>query len=181
MRIGGMIIGTVLLSITSIASAETPETPGMHLYDKVQDIRDQARALYGSGHASQEQLRQAETMLEGALGDLGSDDAEELAYGNIYLAFRRFDVNRDLAVVYAEAGDKDKALDAMERVESVSWAPMYLDDLKNPVFDPLRDEPRFKAVVANLQLATRLMGNVTLATPYSPELSDAERLAGLSL
>src|SRR5579863_5646467 len=171
MRICRFIAGTVLFSITSIVSAEAPETSGMHLYDKVQDIRDQARALYGSGHASQDQLRQAETMLEGALGDLGGGDAQELAYGNIYLAFRRFDVNRDLAVVYAEAGEKEKALDAMERVESVSWAPMYLDDLKNPVFDPLRGEPRFKAVVANLQLAARLMGNTTLATPYSAELS----------
>ena len=181
MRVWAMLIGLVLLSVTSITFADSPETPGLHLYDKIQDIRDQARALYGSGHATRDQLHRAETMLEGALGDLGSDDAHELAYGNEYLAYRRFDVNRDLAVVYAEAGDKQKALDAMEGVESVSWAPEYLDDLKNPVFDGLRDEPRFKAIVANLQLAARLMGNVTLATPYSAELSDAQRLAGLSL
>jgi hypothetical protein len=68
-------------------------------------------------------------------------------------------------VVYLGIGDKEKALDWIERAidERRGWAA-YLR--VHPVVDSLRDEPRFQ----------QLIERMTYEAPAGPALSDSETL-----
>jgi len=53
------------------------------------------------------------------------------------------------ALVRAQLGLKDEALDLLERVLNKGWGKRgWIDN--DPDYDTLRDEPRFKAMMARL-------------------------------
>jgi serine/threonine-protein kinase len=57
------------------------------------------------------------------------------------------------AQIYADLGDKEKAIASLEH----AWAvrdPGLIDILVDPLLDPLRGEPRFKAIVRKLNFPT---------------------------
>lgn len=158
------------------------QDPAMALYDRVQAARESAGQLVDTSHPEPAKLEQAVTQLRGALAGLDEPAAIALAEGNIYLRGRRLDVERDLAKVYALQGKRDLALDALEAAQRDSWYPGLAGDLeRNAAFAGLRDEPRFQALLQRLEQAGQLWSGKTLATPYREHLSEAERVAGLSL
>ena len=57
----------------------------------------------------------------------------------------------DLALVYLQAGERELALDQLEALEQVPRALYYGDLAKTPDWDPLRNEPRFQAILAHLR------------------------------
>jgi tetratricopeptide (TPR) repeat protein len=54
----------------------------------------------------------------------------------------------DLAIVYAMVGEKDKAIDRLEYLLTIpaSWVSVPVLKL-DPLFDPLRDDPRFQKLI----------------------------------
>jgi len=53
-----------------------------------------------------------------------------------------------MAYMYTILGKNDKAIDMLEKVLSVPFDKMSVATLKlNPHWDPLRDHPRFKALI----------------------------------
>jgi C-terminal processing protease CtpA/Prc len=88
---------------------------------------------------------------------------------------------RDLAAVYARQGKTTPALDALEVMQAQGWIPRVADELRGTDFASLRDEPRFKAILATLDLTQKLWADDAFATPYRESLDEAERVAGLSL
>jgi DNA-binding winged helix-turn-helix (wHTH) protein/TolB-like protein/Flp pilus assembly protein TadD len=68
------------------------------------------------------------------------------------LGMRGFGVGFDLALLHLELGDRDRALAALERgVDDFSQTQGYIN--VEPALDPLRAEPRFRAVVRRTGLA----------------------------
>ena len=56
-----------------------------------------------------------------------------------------------LAVIYAWTGDKDRAIERLAEVAKLPVAGMSYGQLRlNPLWDPLRGDPRFEAIVASL-------------------------------
>jgi len=55
-----------------------------------------------------------------------------------------------LAGIYAKFGDKNRALDLLEKVTQIPRGPDYGDLKQSPVWDPLRGDPRFEKLVASL-------------------------------
>jgi carboxyl-terminal processing protease len=154
----------------------------MHYYDQIQADRDQVDKLVDEQHPDAAHLKQAETILKHALDTLAQPAVMELAEGNASLLGRRYDTLRDLAGVYALEGRKDDALAALQAMQAEAWIPKVAELLrKEPEFANLRDEPRFKALLTTLDNAGRLWSADTLAVPYAPHLSEAQRIAGLSL
>jgi C-terminal processing protease CtpA/Prc len=151
-------------------------------YEQIQAARDKAGDLVDPQHPDTAHLAQAEAILEHALDELARPGVMALADGSASLRGRRYDTLRDLAGVYALQGRKDDALDVLEAMQAEAWIPAVAPLLgKDPEFASLRDEPRFKALLATLDNAGRLWNAKTLAVPYAPQLSEAERIAGLSL
>lgn len=60
-----------------------------------------------------------------------------------------------LAVIYAWTGEKELALDQLEIAAKLPGYLSYGQLALDPLWDPLRDEPRFKIIVASLAPATR--------------------------
>jgi tetratricopeptide (TPR) repeat protein len=68
------------------------------------------------------------------------------------LGMRGFGVGFDLALLHLELGERDRALAALERgVDDFSQTQGYIN--VEPALDPLRAEPRFRAVVRRTGLA----------------------------
>jgi serine/threonine-protein kinase len=58
---------------------------------------------------------------------------------------------RYLAVIYAWTGDKDHAIERLVERAKLPVAGLSYGELRlNPLWDPLRDDPRFEAIVASL-------------------------------
>ena len=168
------------MALTCVVSAEGP--PGDSYADQVQAVRQQADKLVDPTHPNATQLKQAETLLEQALVTLDQSNVSALAQGNAYLRGRRGDTLRDLAGIFALQGNKDAALAALEAAQAEGWYPDLAPYLRsNKAFASLQDEPRFKAILSTLDSAGRLWSAKTVAVPYAPQLSEAERIAGLSL
>ncbi len=57
----------------------------------------------------------------------------------------------NVACVYAQLGEYDKSLDCLERSFEISGSSTFLGWMKNdPYFDPVREHPRYKAIVEKL-------------------------------
>src|SRR5437868_8227603 len=56
----------------------------------------------------------------------------------------------NLAVIYAWTGEKDLALEQLNKVSKLPYAPSYGDLRLSPEWDPLRGDPRFEKIVATL-------------------------------
>jgi eukaryotic-like serine/threonine-protein kinase len=61
----------------------------------------------------------------------------------------------NLALVYAWTGERDLALEQLEKVATISAGPMYGDLRFNPCWDDLRGDPRFDKIVAAAKAASR--------------------------
>jgi serine/threonine-protein kinase len=61
------------------------------------------------------------------------------------------EILRNLAITYAWAGEKDLALQQLEEVVRIPGPISYGQLRLHPWWDPLRDDPRFEQVVAEVQ------------------------------
>jgi C-terminal processing protease CtpA/Prc len=162
-------------------NAQTSGTAS-HYFDQVEQARQEASKLSEGGHPDKSHLQAAVTQLKQALATLDQPPVEELAEGDTNLRWRRIDVWHDLARLYAMQGNKASALDALDAAQAEAWFPDQASDLrKDEAFASLRNEPRFQAMLAHLDAMDRLWHAKSIASPYSPQLSDAQRIAGLSL
>jgi tetratricopeptide (TPR) repeat protein len=58
---------------------------------------------------------------------------------------------RYLAVIYAWTGDKDRAIERLTERMKLSVAGLSYGELRlNPLWDPLRGDPRFEAIITSL-------------------------------
>lgn len=173
-----LVVWIGLIAVVCVAHTRT----AMHYYDQTQAARDKTDSLVDPQHPDAAHLKQAQAILKHALDTLARPDVVELAEGNRSLLGRRYDTLRDLAGVYALEGRTNEALDALEAMQAEAWIPAVAPLLrKNPEFASLRGEPRFKALLITLDNTKRLWNAETLAVPYAPQLSEVERIAGLSL
>lgn len=65
------------------------------------------------------------------------------------------DLVRNLAMIYAWTGERDRALEQLERIAAIPVGPSYGDLLLNPCWDSLRGDPRFDKIVAAAKAASR--------------------------
>jgi len=182
-----MLRTTLLLLASAIAmpcpalAAPPTAVTAMDAYEHVQGLRKEA-AEVGNETPSVADLKQAAAKLQEALDYLARPEIRELATGNMYLYARNSDVLRDLAGVYAQMEEKDKALRSLELAQQEAWSPVVAKWLADDArFATLRDEPRYMAVLATMNTARRLWSSPTIATPYRDKLTVEERIAGLSL
>jgi serine/threonine protein kinase/Flp pilus assembly protein TadD len=98
---------------------------------------DDARALY-LGAAGLVDLGELEVAQEWVAKALQIDPDDALVLYNV-------------ACIYAQLGDYDQSLTCLERSFKISGSTTFLSWMKNdPYFDPVREHPRYKALVAKL-------------------------------
>jgi tetratricopeptide (TPR) repeat protein len=62
----------------------------------------------------------------------------------------------NLAVIYACCGDKDAALEQLEKSATLPVGITYGELKQNPDWDSLRDDPRFQQIVASIAPKTAI-------------------------
>lgn len=171
----------ILLSIFSINAFAQKSYTANEAADHVQALRNIADPLIDK-KSTQEQVEKGVTILKSALAFLDSVPIRAMAPSSLYLWSRRSDANRDLASGYTLLGQKDSALVCLDRMLANSYTSdviKFLDD--EPTLDGIRDEPRYKELIHKMKEEQSLWHNSAFKTPYKPNLTDAEKVAGLSL
>jgi len=162
-----------------VNGADPPRTGPWGAVDRAQGARHEAEKL---STANPPDLQGAAKLLEDTLAYLDSPEVQAWSYGNSTLRWRKYDTLRDLAEVYTAMGRRDDALHLLELGEAEGLVgPMASLFQEYPGFAPLRNEPRYQAIIAHLQAADRLWKVPNIAVPYREKLSVEERIAGLSL
>ena len=154
----------------------------MEAYDTAQQARSDAEDLWSKKNATPAEIDKSIRILKNALVFLDSMPIKELEFGNIYLKARRNDVTLDLVRVYASTGQTELALTTLEKwyaLGSMSSLADYLQ--KDSDFIPIRNEPRFLAIINKLKSQGTLFNNSAFKTAYSADLSPAETQRDLSV
>lgn len=106
---------------------------------------------------------------------------EELEANECAMANEHIHVNvvAHLASGYALVGEKEKAILYLR--ELMECGCLFPDTLKgSEEFDTLREEPAFKELESELERQREFWENPALNTPYKENISEEERIAGLS-
>jgi carboxyl-terminal processing protease len=178
MRTTFAAFGLAMAIACSAATSSGASTAGSvaELMTQVRQLRHTADALM---NAAQPDLPQAASLLERAVSEL---DQAEQSTGNPRLRLESYNQLIALATVYSRQGRKPQALAALDRARSILWLPAVVKLLQSDKsFDALRDEPRFKAMLASSTLPNSLWQGPATAQPYKDVLTVEERIAGLSL
>jgi carboxyl-terminal processing protease len=166
----------LLLLFTRLATAQwpTPKT-AMEAYDFVQDRRSTAEKLWEKKDTA------GIEMLLVTLPYLDQPLVRDLSAGNRYLAARRLNIDIDLVQAYTLQGNKGKAFEYLRKVVAEAPIPSLADYFgSDKAFDSLRDEPEFARIISGFRVFDPLWDSPALKTPYKENLSDTEKLAGLS-
>lgn len=181
MKLPGWLAVLCCLLLAQPTSAA--EDPAARAYAHVTEFRDRASQLTEHGATSSpEDLRRArDTLLEG-LRYLDDPQVLALADGSLTLRFRRLNLLGDLVRVQVWLGDRDAAVAAWQALDAMAWQEGLIDFVvdKDPATLALLDDPRLADVRRHEALAKRDTAAPALVVPYAPQLTEAQRIAGLS-
>ena len=156
-------------------------TSAQAAYDDVQKQRKEAEKLWAKQGASKEDIEQGIEILKKALVYLDDPLVAELARGNLYLKARRADALRDLAKASSLMGKKVEAIDYLRQRFAENPSGYIVTEMREgKVFEDIRQEPGFKELLAKFDAAARLRDNTALKTSYREDLTEDEKVAGLS-
>jgi len=175
-----LITSLFLAFISFEAKAQTPLT-GSQAYDKAQNLRAQARKFYDKDNPPKADCDSALVILNTAINFLDKPEVIELAQDNLYLKGRKSDVYYDMILCYTLSKQYDKALDIFDKMgdEGNYYRIEFYET--DSLFIPMRSNPRFQSALSKLKFRQALWKDESLKTPYKDNLSDAEKVAGLSL
>lgn len=168
-----MFLAATAMAAAMSCGAATVEDSIAHF----RQLRGTADKLAVAG-ADKAELQRAAGMLEDAQRELA---LAEQAGGDPQLHLENYNNLMQLAIVYSRQGRKEQALAALDQARGILWFPALVQMVQaEPAFDGLRDEPRFKALLAASALPERLWKGPAADHPYKEVLTVEERVAGLS-
>jgi C-terminal processing protease CtpA/Prc len=149
-------------------------------YDSATHYRDVADSLWDIDKPSAENLEKALAILNRGLDYLNQDDVSDLAQGNKYLKFRRYNILYDIAHIYSLLRQKESTLTVLERMNDVGG--YYYDFIeKDTAFDFIRKEDRYQELINANKLSEARWHGTGFKTLYRKDLPLNEKMAGLSL
>jgi C-terminal processing protease CtpA/Prc len=149
--------------------------------DSAQSIRSSTRKLYTKTNPTKQELEQSIELLKAAVQFVDRDSIKELGEGSLYLKFRKSDLTRDLIYAYALNHQYEDALATFNTHFGEGTSFFILPMEHDSTFIPIRSDPRFIAAINKYKTRLALWNGTALKTPYKAQLSDAEKIAGLSL
>lgn len=171
----------VLLS-TAVAQAQTPLTAEA-AYDHLQSQRKRADAAVGeSAKPPVDSLQKGIHMLQAALAYYHRPEVEALAQTSKSLRYRESDILYDLARLQSLAGQPAAAAISLRPLlapefREASYPGRILND---PDLAAVRQDPIIQPLLVQARTLDNVFNSQALDTPYQPNLSDAEKVAGLS-
>src|ERR1700722_13747147 len=109
-------LGVGLLIPIIASSVDFSDPSAMDRYDEIQRLRQSASSILKESHSA-DSVRKAIEKLNQGLVVFNDSRTRALAEGNIYLEYRRFDLELDLAEAFALLGEPKAAMDHLENAE----------------------------------------------------------------
>lgn len=150
-------------------------------YDSATQYRDRADTLWDTGSAPVTQnLFDALKILNTGLAYLEQPYVFDLALGNKYLKFRRFNILNDKAHIFSLLRQKDSTIKTLGEMYDVgSYYSEVIDN--DTAFEFIRKEIGYKELINAMQRDKARWDGVAFKTNYRDDLPVNEKIAGLSL
>jgi carboxyl-terminal processing protease len=156
-------------------------SPATAAYQEISPLRDKhASVIWGGRAASPTELREILADLDTGLNQLSTPLNHDLAEGNVFLRFRRFNFLVDKIIVLDRLGDPLAAIAAWQDLQQMSWFDLASLPRQSERFRGLVDRPEATGIRAQLAAAKRWSKAEPLASPYRETLPVEEHIAGLS-
>jgi len=169
-----------ILALPAAAGERPGYSPAQASYDYAQTVRNEVSASL-EGKSDRASLERAATRLEQLQAWLDTPLTRDLGTGSRFLYFRGLDVQRELAIIHLRLGNTGKALDALETMLHYGWLGEAMTMvLADEAFTPIRNEPRFQAILRISSIPQRMLKDLGAASPYRERLPVEERIAGLT-
>ncbi|KQC00818.1 S41 family peptidase [Pedobacter sp. Hv1] len=171
------LYGTLLLMVTNTFAQRTI---GDKYADSVQRIRNNVRKIWiDQKKPTPTELEKSIEQLKSALTYLDQTEVKDVAQGSSYLYNRKSDVYSSLLEMYTLNKQYDKAIDAFEKAyENAKWDRSGIE--KDTIYKELVKLPKFITLTEKYKARAALWKGDIFKTPYKPNLSDEEKVAGLS-
>lgn len=125
-------------------------------------------------------LQEAKKILEYALNFVRQSNIRAMYKSNKYLAARQWDIIRDLIKVNCLLKNKVDALNYLEQLSTSSSGLYWVSEDKD-IVSFLSQHPKFNRIVAKEKAWNRVQSTTQFKSKYQQNISDTEKLAGLSL
>lgn len=125
-------------------------------------------------------LRKAEQILRDALTYYARPDVQALAKVDKALSSRKSEVVYDLAIVQSRLNNQKSAVASLQQLLTLDRNFFIPYILKEDAFAATRQDPALKSIFDQEAALDHVFNSKALTTPYQPNISDAEKVAGLS-
>jgi carboxyl-terminal processing protease len=169
-----------VLFIFLITISPAQSVTAMMAYDSATQYRDIADTLWNAEKKSVDNLTKALAVLNKGLAYLNQPGVWDLAQGNIYLKYRRFNILNDIAHVYSLLREKERTIQTLNEMHDIGGYQYNFIE-KDTAFGFIRNEPGYRELIASMQQGEALWKPNALKTPYQVNLPLNEKIAGLSL
>ncbi len=176
------IISCCLYLFNNYNFGQTPKT-AMEAYNYAQNERSEAQKLFNLEPLSSDSIKKGITSLENTIKYLDQPLVVEFANDNRFLRHRKFDVYYDLAIGNALLKNKNESILYLKKMCEEDAAASSRASLiqKDSTFDFLRNEVGYKDVIIKLNTLGNIFYNTNLTGPYSFNLTNEEKIAGLTI
>lgn len=176
-----LVLVWLLVTSSRLAHAQQPVT-AQAAFDYLQDQRARVRAVVGKAdNPPADSLRKGQRILNEALVYYARPDVQALAKTNRPLHFRRSDILFDLARLQSQLGQPAEVVSSLRQIMGPEFEGLYAEwIIEEPLFATARQDSALKIVLDKAAATSAIFNSKALATPYQPNLSDAEKVAGLS-
>ncbi|MCI1186291.1 S41 family peptidase [Hymenobacter sp. DH14] len=151
-------------------------------YNYLQGQRARVRTVVGEADKpAPDSLRKGIRMLQEALAYYQRPEIQALAKTSQSLYYRKSDITFDMAILQGQLGQPEAAAASLQQLLTPETAQVYAPwIIKEPALAAARQSPPLKAALEEAMALNNVFNSKALATPYQPNLSPAEKAAGLS-
>ena len=171
----------LVLTISQRSLAQTSLTAS-EAYEYLQNQRAIVRAVIGKTDTPPaDSLRKGEQILQQALVYYARPDVQQLAKTSKSLYFRKSDILFDLARLQSRLAQQAEAVASLRQILAPEFENVYVQwILDEPILEKPRQDPTIQPLLEKAKALSNIFNSKALNTPYQPNLSAAEKVAGLS-
>ena len=151
-------------------------------YEYLQNQRARVRTVVGRAEQpAPDSLRKGLRILQEAMAYYQRPEIVALARTSKSLYHRKSDMLFDMAILQGQLGQPAAAAASLQQLMTPETAGVYAPWIvKEPALAAARQSPPLKALLDEALALQKVFDSEALATPYQPNLSTAEKVAGLS-
>ena len=172
----------LLLLLSGMAlSATAQDLTADQAYQYLQNERQQAGNVAGGDQPPLDSLQKAIQILQEALVYYHRPDIQALAQNDQYLFAKESDILYDLSSYQIKADQTGAAVESLGKILSGESASIYANWInKDSTFAPVWEDSILSPILKKEKALQQVFNSNALQTPYAPNISEAEKVAGLS-